>query len=343
MKHFKPILKTTLLLMFVTIAMKASAYDFYEGGIYYTITDWDCVEVSAPDYYSTYSGDIVIPSTVTIEVSHYYETYPRTYTVVGIGANAFKNSYISSITLPNTIMYISDNAFYDCSYLQEIEIPNSVEVIGDNAFGYCTGLTSIEIPNSVTDMRWNAFYCCTGLTNVQISSSVHALNGTFMGCTGLKHVEIPSSVEYLDGTFKNCTSLTTVIIPSSVISLGFNTFYGCDNLSIITCEAVNPPYTTDYDSFPLSVYELAKLYVPEESLSIYGSASMWERFVNIFAIGSVVTTGDVDGDGQITIADLTTLVDLIMNGAEPTSSSDVDGDGSITIADITALVDILLS
>ena len=103
MKHFKPILKATLLLMFATIAMKASAYDFYEGGIYYTITDWDAVEVSAPDYYSTYSGDIVIPSTVTVQVSQYYESYPMTYTVTGIGYNAFNGSYISSITLPNTI------------------------------------------------------------------------------------------------------------------------------------------------------------------------------------------------------------------------------------------------
>lgn len=342
MKHFKPILKATLLLMFATIAMKAAAYDFYEGGIYYTITDWDAVEVSAPDYYSSYSGDIVIPSTVTVQVSQYYESYPMTYTVTGIGYNAFNGSYISSITLPNTIEYIDNAAFYECYYLQEIDIPNSVISICESAFGYCTGLTSIEIPNSVDYIGWNAFYCCTGLTDVKISSSVSELGGTFFGCTGLKHVEIPSSVQHLDGTFKNCTSLTSIIIPSSVTTLGYNTFYGCDNLSVITCEAVTPPYTTDNNSFSQSVYDLAKLFVPVEAMSTYANTAVWERFVNIFGIGTEVTTGDVDGDGQISIADLTNLVDLIMSGAEPSTSSDIDGDGSLTIADITALVDILL-
>ena len=343
MKHFKPIFKATLLLMLATSAMKASAYDFYEGGIYYTITNWNAVEVSAPDYYSSYSGDIVIPSTVTVEVSQYYETYPMTYTVTGIGYNAFKSSYISSITLPNTIEYIDDAAFYNCDYLQEIEIPNSVYSIGESAFGYCTGLTSIEIPNSVDYIGWNAFYCCTGLTSVKISSSVSELGGTFFGCTGLKQVEIPSSVQHLDGTFKNCTSLTTILIPSSVTNLGYNTFYGCENLNVITCEAVTPPYTTDNGSFPQSVYELAKLYVPGNAIPTYASANVWKQFVNIFGIGAEVSAGDVDGDGQVSIGDITYLVDLIMNGAEVTTSSDVDGDGRLTIADITALVDILLN
>ena len=343
MKHFNPFLKAILLLVLSMTAMNASAYDFYDNGIYYSITDWNTVEVARPDYYDSYSGDIIIPSTVTVEMSMYYETYTETYTVTGIGYNAFNGAYISSISLPNTIEYIGDNAFYDCSYLQEFTIPNSVYYIGSSAFGYCTGLTSIEIPNSVQDIDWNAFYCCTGLTSVQISSSVNALYGTFFGCTSLTQVEIPASVQYLDGTFKNCTSLATILIPSSVTNLGYNTFYGCDNLNVITCEAVTPPLTSDNDSFSQSVYELAKLYVPVGTVSTYASANVWERFVNIFEIGSVVTIGDVDGDGRVSIADLTYLVDLILGGAEATTSSDIDGDGKLSIADVTMLVDILLN
>ena len=58
--------------------------------------------------------------------------------------------------------------------------------------------------------------------------------------------------------------------------------------------------------------------------------------------------GDVDGDGKVDIADVTTLIDLILIG-EPLQSedvmraADVDLDGNITIADVTALIDLLLT
>ena len=344
MKHLHFILKATLLLMLATGATRAVAGEtFYDNGIYYEVVDYNTVQVVQPDYYDSYSGDIVIPSTVTAQVSQYYETYELTYTVAGIGANAFQDSYISTITLPNTIEYISDYAFYGCSYLQEIMLPNSVGSIGEYAFGYCTGLSSFVIPNGVNYIGWNAFYCCTGLTSVQISSSVSELGGTFFGCTGLKSVEIPASVRYLDGTFKNCTSLTSVFIPSSVTNLGYNTFYGCDNLADITCEAETPPYTSDSNSFPQSVYDLAKLYVPANSVTDYSSASVWNLFVNIFGIGAQVVTGDVDGDGRISINDLTILIDYILEGAQATPQADIDGDGRISINDVTMLVDMMLN
>ena len=342
MKHLKPIFKATLLLMSAMIATNAAAYDFYEGGIYYSIIDWGIVEVVPPPS-GNYSGDIVIPSTVTAEVSQYYETYQETFTVTGIDDFAFNGAYLSSITLPNTIDYIGDYAFYNCCDLQEFIFPNSVYRIGEYAFGYCTGLTSIVIPNSVYDIGWNAFYCCTGLTNVQISSSVNALGGTFFGCTSLTSVEIPASVELLEATFKNCSNLTSVLIPSSLQELSDNTFYGCDKLTTITCEAVNPPYTNDLQSFPESVYNLAKLFVPESSKTSYANAYMWKQFVNIFGIGEEVIHGDIDGDGRVSIADLANLIDLLLAGDSSNPDADVDGDGSMTIADVAALIDILLS
>ena len=55
--------------------------------------------------------------------------------------------------------------------------------------------------------------------------------------------------------------------------------------------------------------------------------------------------GDVNGDGAVTIADVTALVDIILgksNGSYLDCAADVNGDGNITIADVTALVDIIL-
>ena len=54
--------------------------------------------------------------------------------------------------------------------------------------------------------------------------------------------------------------------------------------------------------------------------------------------------GDVDGDGKVTIDDLTALIDILLNGdAADAASADCDQDGEVTISDVTALVDSLLS
>ena len=52
--------------------------------------------------------------------------------------------------------------------------------------------------------------------------------------------------------------------------------------------------------------------------------------------------GDVNGDKNVTIADVTALVNIILGKAEPNAVADVNGDGSVTIADVTALVNIIL-
>ncbi len=61
--------------------------------------------------------------------------------------------------------------------------------------------------------------------------------------------------------------------------------------------------------------------------------------------GDMPLAGDVDGDGQRTISDVTAIIDLLLTNhgdAFPTSA-DVDQDGNLTISDVTALIDLLLT
>lgn len=55
------------------------------------------------------------------------------------------------------------------------------------------------------------------------------------------------------------------------------------------------------------------------------------------------TPGDVNGDGSVSIADVTTLIDLLLNGGEMTEQADVDADGQVGIKDVTVLIDLLLA
>ncbi len=54
--------------------------------------------------------------------------------------------------------------------------------------------------------------------------------------------------------------------------------------------------------------------------------------------------GDVDGDGQVNIGDISDISDYLLYGdpANPLPNGDADGDGKITIGDVTTLIDKLL-
>ncbi len=89
------------------------------------------------------------------------------------------------------------------------------------------------------------------------------------------------------------------------------------------------------------------LYVPELTLEDYrdtaGSGGIGYYFQHIEPIPPL--TGDVDGDGNISVADITNLIDLMLKGGvSPTDypDADVDGDGNVTIADVTKIIDMLL-
>ena len=153
------------------------------------------------------------------------ETLEGAYTVssgtLTIRDEAFSGCrYLTSISIPYSVEYIGEKAFYGCDRLFEISIdeqsmhycldehgvlynrdktklidapdslygtytiPNGVTSIGNYAFSGCAGLTNVEIPDSVTSIGIESFYC--GITSIVIPASVISIDEfAFMGCDGL--------------------------------------------------------------------------------------------------------------------------------------------------------------
>ena len=82
--------------------------------------------------------------------------------------------------------------------------------------------------------------------------------------------------------------------------------------------------------------------IPAPSVNAYANAEYWSLFTNITGISA--GTGDMNGDGTVTINDATLMIDLLLtNGNYDLAAADVNGDGQFTIADVTALIDMLLN
>ena len=209
----------------VLSCLVANAEEVVIDGIKYNlIAKDDSAEVIS----NSYSGEIIIPSSVVYNGS--------TYSVKSIGMYAFLNcSALTSVTIPNSVKTIEDSAFHGCSGLISVTIPNSVTTIGGAAFADCLGLTSVTIGNSVTSIGLSAFEGCSGLTSVTIGNSVTTIGlYAFNGCSGLTSVTIPNSVTTISlHAFQNCTKMTSVTIGNSVTTIEEFAFFNCSALSSI--------------------------------------------------------------------------------------------------------------
>lgn len=115
-------------------------------------------------------------------------------TVETIGHTAFRYSSVTSVTIPDSVTFISDSAFAYCSHLTNISIPNSVTSIGFSAFGGCTKLESITLPSSLRSISEALFSGCSQLTTIHIPVSVTSIeNDAFDGCPSSMTVTYPGS------------------------------------------------------------------------------------------------------------------------------------------------------
>lgn len=198
--------KSILFFLLALLPMLASAYDAYIGGIYYNLNPETkkAIVTYKNQNYNSYSGTVVIPSSVTYNGNEY------------------------------SVTSIDASAFFKSSGLTSVNIPNSVTSIGGFAFAYCIGLTSVTIPNSMTSIGSGAFAECTGLTEVQFNATNCTTMGidkypVFKGCTSITTLTIGNNVQNIpDYAFSGCSILTKVIVPDIAawcrISFGSDAF-----------------------------------------------------------------------------------------------------------------------
>ena len=148
-------------------------------------------------------------------------------TLSTIDTEAFYNSALKSVIVPNGVTTIEKCAFQNCSELKDVTFQEDSQLrtieggYSYGAFYGCTSLTSIEIPASVQTIGAATFQGCSRLADVKFEegSKLSAIEGyccgygcygAFLGCP-LITIDIPASVQTIgEAAFQECTKLATV-------------------------------------------------------------------------------------------------------------------------------------
>lgn len=214
-----------------------------------------------------------------------YKFNGTSFEVSGYGPGIKRDCSLLSVIQHNGKEYavtkIASLAFRNCSVLESITIPESIVEIDDDAFSGCSGLTSVAV--SCADETDFAKY----LSRRDILSVFHTtgLRGKehklLVNGVEQKDVVIPNSVTSIGaGAFRGCTSLTSITIPNSVTNIGFEAFSNCSDLTSVTI----PNSVTSIGDCLFSGTNVKKAYV-DSPLFCKGSA--WGSIENLVIGNSV--------------------------------------------------------
>ncbi len=189
MKYLKKLLIAfifTVLVSAFALAYSASAekvtYPVDGGYIYF--------DTESREILSGTSGikDLIIPSKIE-EIK-----------VTGIAANAFANSDIESLVLPDTITHI-----------------------GSLAFMSCENLSSVQLSSKLTEL-YDTFWDCKSLKSITIPSGIRTLGAAFMGCTSLETVTLGSGLQDISSCAFAQTAIKSITLPSTVRTVAYDAF-----------------------------------------------------------------------------------------------------------------------
>ena len=236
------------------------------------------------DFENEYAGEIVIPGFIKVG--------GKTYTVIGIGEQAFSKCYdLTSITIPESIEYIRNKAFESCCNLAEVNY-NAIR---------CADLTLPEFaPFSFSTMAYgeyiypdddpdypDSFWSAYKLRTINIGAKVmrvpdymfYGMGGTLQqadftvrpteitttkeGVTSINFLGVPTEIG--NQAFRSCPLLNSIVIPDGVKSLGQALFADCDTLTSVTLP-------DDIDEIPsyffMNCKELVNFTFPSQVKSI---------------------------------------------------------------------------
>jgi len=208
------------------------------------------------------------------------------------------------------------------------------------------------------------FFCDTALGDYHISSSspctpAYSSCGVLIGALGISCATEP--IALIDPDTMYVFQAHTIDTMTAIIYFGDltdgHTVADINPPTILINGIISPTSWTLLPSHPDFHSEVMEITFPIRDF-ILGYMPLWDTTIQMYTIsgefdddsslsvnGEVTmighTSGDVNGDGRVNVADLTYLVDFLFNGGpEPPvmETADIDNNGGVNVADVTELV-----
>ena len=273
---------------------------------------------------------------------------------------------LTTVTLGSNVTSIGEYAFKGCTSLAEVKsyryAPPTIQSTTFDSNHYSSTTVKVPSTNAVNSYKaanyWKNFYLIIpngGELNYALNVSGGNINFTSTG-------DYPWTVMG-DGTriyaqssnagvasSSSAMTATVAVTKASTVSFDFKAWgegtsydkciFSIDGNQVFSYGARQNDWETFTADLPTGTHTLTWTYQKDGSVNPEGD---YFAVDNVAITEKPVSTGDVDGDGQVNIADVTALIDLLLAGTTPPAAADVDGDGKVNIADVTALIDMLLS
>ena len=276
------------------ITLKAKWIESTKGLEFSPVTeDGETIAYEVKVYNGT-SETVIIPAV--------YNALP----VVAISEGAFKNSLITAVTIPDSVVVIGTSAFEACSLLTEINIGEntSLSVIGNRAFCGCGSIEAFNVPDTVTVIGDEAFAYCAKLTSVNFTenSELKVIGASAFSSDALiESFNVPASVESIGAyAFFGALGLKTLNFAEngSLEAIGTQAFYGT------ALESFSVPATVEFAGFFIVSSSSEAFSFTEYKNGYYIGTEDNPYYILFFVKDKTVTSFEMHRDTRV-IADYT--------------------------------------
>lgn len=286
---------------------------------------------------------------------------------------------LANIVLPATLLQIENNVFANTG-LTQIIIPSKTAIIGNGVFGGCGNLKKVIFENSNNPLAlgyqtsgqgmfykcpiedvyvgrnliyetgssygYSPFYANKSLKKITFGDlPTQIYTNEFYECSSLTDVSIGDGLTSIgEYAFSRCVSIESFSFGESLQTIGAEAFSDCTAMTALYAKSVIPPTCGTQALDDINKWECT-LYVQPQSKNAYQNAEQWKEFFSINGSLSTTTPGDANGDGNITMSDVVSVINYIMEtplDGFTFDAADMNGDSRVTLADVVLLIDNIL-
>ncbi len=159
--------------------------------------------------------------------------------VTAIAPRAFYYAHsVTSLTLPETLVSVGEEAFYGCGLLEKVVVQESASlyICGKNAFSKTKWLNSQN--ESAVYLGKCLVFVDKSVTEVEILAGTLGLADNLFEGSCVTGVSFPTGLLWIGDHCFEDSAISTAFLPESLVYLGEYAFYGCANLT--TAEMFSP-------------------------------------------------------------------------------------------------------